>query len=60
MSLKSKSGAVFVNEEDLKRWQELEAEIILNDKEFKIFTSAQWSWLNKKVVPLLNKARKGV
>lgn len=60
MSLKSKSGAVFVNEKDLKRWEELEAEIILNDKEFNIFNSAQWSWLNKKVVPLLNKARKGI
>lgn len=60
MDLKSSSGAVFVNQQDLKRWEDLESEIILNDKEFGLFTGEQWRWLNNKIVPLINKARKNL
>lgn len=57
-TMESKSGAVFVNEKDMERWEELEAEIIMNDKQFRIFTAPQWDFLLRKVVPLINKARK--
>ena len=58
--LRSGSGAVFVNELDLKRWEEVESSIILNEKEFGVFTGEQWRWLNNKIVPLINKARKNL
>lgn len=58
--IKSKSGALFIDERDKESWEKLETDIITNNKEFKIFTSNQWTWLNNRVPSIINKARKQI
>lgn len=58
--MKTKSGTEFVDEADAARWEELEADILVNDAEFRAFSQSQWAWLSRKVAPLINKALKGL
>ncbi len=60
MEHKTKSGAVFVDPLDAERWEDLETAILVDDSEFKIFTERQWKFLNTKIPPIINRARKGM